>query len=231
MAVWKRNIRFWSYYFLQTLLMILASGVVALIFSVIKLGNKPFDPDVLEVFLCLTPIYWMFMGGILLIIQISNIYKTAVPLVVSMSGTRREALWSMNLTLAAVSLAATLVTGLVWAMLSGSDVSGFSGGVLQIVPAVLGIYLGECALGMLTGIIYVLCGKIGILFITVACGGFGAAIGISFSNSKIGDSTVTFSELMEMIGHPWFWFVTGLLAFAVMAGVSRLAFRKMEVRA
>lgn len=227
MAAWKRNFSFWSDYFLQTVLMILAGGAVAMVFVGMKLGSYFSFPEMKEILLGLMPVYWIILGGIILIIQITNLCKFAAPLAVGMSGTRREVIWWMNIMLAAVCLTMTLMSMFVWT-LSGSGLAESSGELLQLVPAAGGIYLGECALGLLVGIIYVRWGKIGILIIAVTSGGFGAMMGIYLSQME--DTVLVFSELMDMIAEPWFWFAAGLLVFLVMSAVNRIAFRKMEVR-
>lgn len=228
MAVWKRSFLFWKHYFIQTMGMILVCGCVSVLVVGMRMG-KYFSPgDMILELLSLMPVYWMIMGGILMVVQINMLYRCAVPLAIGMNSTRREALRGMDLMLAAVCAAVTLLTGILWAAVSGKDASGIAVQMQRYLPAMAGVYMIECGVGIVTGIVSFFWGKIGILMITVICGGFGAALGISLN--VIEETPVKFADILGMIIHPWFGLGVGTCVFLAAVCLNHIAFRKMEVK-
>lgn len=223
MGMLKREIRFWSRYYRDMVLVILCIGLAGLFYIGLRMGNYAGIEEILQEMLLLVPIYWMLGGGILLSGSGGNFYKSAVPLSLSMGNTRKMAITGMNLTYGAACVTFTVLTGVITLVTPGASMKE----MMWWLPGVAGIYLAEGALGIIVGTIYSFWGKWGVLIIAIVSGGFGASLGITMG--MVEEQKIRMFDLVGVIRYPWLIFAAGFVLFAAAAVINQVTHRKIEV--
>lgn len=218
-----KNIAFWRRYYLDMAFGILVSGLVVLLFVGIQMSSYPNGLEMIPSLTGLVPVYWLLMGGIWMVAMTGGFYKIAVPLSLSMGNTRKTTICGMNLTYAAVCMTFALITVGVWKA-SGMQKPEIEGAFLIVG----GIYLTEGAVSIVTGIIYSLWGKWGIVAAAIVCGCLGAALGASVN--MIEEQEVMIRRLFSMLGNPRICLAAGVVFFAAAAFLNYFVHRKAEVR-